>query len=217
VNEMSRLFTADQHFGHQNILKYEAENRVNEFGRTFKTVEQMDEYLVDQWNSVVGIDDEVYCLGDVCMKMTLLREILPFLNGRKILIVGNHDPFFKRVVNNQVAEARAIALEVGFNEMHVDLELTVPGVGPVRLNHFPYLPPSPEVLPDYELKYQHLYPQPRGEALLLHGHRHSEWRELVYPGMPPMLNVGIDLWGLKPISEAEIVAKYEKMKGLGRG
>jgi calcineurin-like phosphoesterase family protein len=50
----------------------------------------MDEALVSNWNSVVKPDDRVYHLGDVVMNRRAL-SIVGRLNGRKILIKGNHD------------------------------------------------------------------------------------------------------------------------------
>lgn len=93
-----RFFTSDQHFGHANILKYQAEERLNEHGLQFSTVEQMDDYLVDQWNAVVAENDLVYCLGDFCYDFQQMCDVMPFLNGEKFLITGNHDPFFKMLV-----------------------------------------------------------------------------------------------------------------------
>ena len=48
------FFTADLHFGHKNILAYD--------NREFASTEEHDEFLIEQWNSVVGIDDEVWIL-----------------------------------------------------------------------------------------------------------------------------------------------------------
>ena len=59
-----RFFTADQHFGHVNILKYEAEKRRDAFGNKFKSIDDMDSFIVDQWNATVTEGDLVYCLGD---------------------------------------------------------------------------------------------------------------------------------------------------------
>jgi calcineurin-like phosphoesterase family protein len=67
----------------------------------------------------------------------------------------------------------------------------VPGVGLVRLAHFPYLPAEP--LPDYEQSHSANWGKPRNEALLLHGHIHSQWQTKTEPDMPPMINVGIDM------------------------
>lgn len=205
MNGMSRFFTSDQHFGHENILRYEAEKRVNEYGQPFKTVDRMNDYLVDCWNANVGDSDEVYCLGDFSFKLQVMREIMPLLNGKKILIVGNHDPFFKRMVTGKEDEARKLALQAGFSGIHFQLDLELPGIGLVRLAHFPYAPDDLTGLPEFELKYLEHRPKVGKEKFLLHGHVHSEWRERAYPGMPWMLNVGVDLWGMRPVSEKLVV------------
>jgi calcineurin-like phosphoesterase family protein len=202
---MSRFFTSDQHFGHSNILKYEAEKRVDMHGRPFNTIDQMNDYLVDCWNADVAEVDEVYCLGDFSFKLNTMHEIVPFLNGKKILIVGNHDPFFKRMVTGKVDEAREMALEAGFSEIHMQLALELPGIGLVQLAHFPYEPDDLTVLPDFELRYLEHRPKVGKEKFLLHGHVHSEWRERAYPRKPWMMNVGVDLWGMRPVSEKLVV------------
>ena len=74
-------FTSDTHFGHHNILKYTS-------GARGKTVEEMDERLVERWNSRVSIRDTVWHLGDVCFGDPI---ILWRLNGKINLIIGNHD------------------------------------------------------------------------------------------------------------------------------
>jgi calcineurin-like phosphoesterase family protein len=76
------FITSDTHFGHANIIKYA--------NRPFDSVEEMNEALVENWNSVVKQGDKVYHLGDVTMNSKSL-EIMSLLNGRKCLIKGNHD------------------------------------------------------------------------------------------------------------------------------
>ena len=83
---MSRVFvTSDTHYWHHNVLKFEPE------ARPFSSVEEMNEVLVDRWNSVVTKRDLVWHLGDVCFGRVENLEILSRLNGQKKLILGNHD------------------------------------------------------------------------------------------------------------------------------
>ncbi|MCD7723514.1 MAG: metallophosphoesterase [Clostridiales bacterium] len=75
---------ADTHFYHKNIIKY--------CNRPFKTVEDMNESIISNWNSVVKGNDMVYHLGDVALcSNELLSPIIKRLNGKKYLIRGNHD------------------------------------------------------------------------------------------------------------------------------
>lgn len=80
-------FTSDTHFFHENILKYEPE------ARPFATVEEMNEKLIENWNSVVKPKDKVYHLGDFCFGGVKNVSIAARLNGSKRLVMGNHDKY----------------------------------------------------------------------------------------------------------------------------
>ena len=55
----------------------------------------MDMDLIKRWNSVVTEKDTVYILGDFSWyNGEQTNHILEQLNGRKILIIGNHDERF---------------------------------------------------------------------------------------------------------------------------
>ena len=84
MKESKIFLIGDLHLGHRNIIKY--------CNRPFKDVEDMTEQLVKNWNSVVGANDIVYIVGDfaLCGKQKII-EITKRLNGRKRLILGNHD------------------------------------------------------------------------------------------------------------------------------
>ena len=84
MNEPKIFLIGDCHFGHRNIIKY--------CNRPFANVEEMTEGLIKNWNSVVGKNDIVYVVGDfaLCGKQKII-EIGNRLNGRKRLILGNHD------------------------------------------------------------------------------------------------------------------------------
>jgi calcineurin-like phosphoesterase family protein len=81
---MAVYFTSDTHFGDHRVL--------NLYPRPFATTQEMDAELLRRWNETVGPDDEVWHLGDFARTAALAAELLPRLNGRKRLIVGNNDP-----------------------------------------------------------------------------------------------------------------------------
>ncbi|MDO4543503.1 MAG: metallophosphoesterase [Clostridia bacterium] len=76
-------FTADTHFGHQNVIRF--------CNRPFSSAEEMDEALIENRNSRVRGNDTVYVLGDMFFRSTNVESILRRLRGKKRLIVGNHD------------------------------------------------------------------------------------------------------------------------------
>jgi len=83
---MAEIFViSDTHFFHNNIIQY--------CGRPFGSAGRMNEFMVNQWNSVVKPEDKVYHLGDVYMggERREVSQLLRALNGHKRLILGNHD------------------------------------------------------------------------------------------------------------------------------
>jgi calcineurin-like phosphoesterase family protein len=78
-------FTSDTHFGHANII------RLGE-GRPFKDIKDHDTTLIQRWNARVKPDDVVFHLGDFNYKSSVDADFyLKQLNGKKFLIIGNHD------------------------------------------------------------------------------------------------------------------------------
>lgn len=83
---MSKIFyIADTHFGHGNIITYD--------NRPFTDTEDMTEAIIENWNSVVKNDDDVYVVGDMFWKLTWdeADAIAVQLNGLIHCIKGNHD------------------------------------------------------------------------------------------------------------------------------
>lgn len=58
--------------------------------RGFKDAEDMNEYIISEWNKIIYKKDVVYLLGDITMEKDNY-EILNRLNGIKKVILGNHD------------------------------------------------------------------------------------------------------------------------------
>lgn len=91
---MQLYFTADTHFFHKDLLGN------NDFApRPFKSVEEMNQTIIDHWNARVTPEDTVYHLGDIALyfirpekaAQAAILDVLNQLNGHLILIKGNHD------------------------------------------------------------------------------------------------------------------------------
>jgi len=80
---MKRYVISDLHLGHEAILNDRTE---------FDTLYDMNSTIINNWNSVVTPQDQVYILGDVAWQHGTLQYIGD-MNGKKILIKGNHDIF----------------------------------------------------------------------------------------------------------------------------
>ena len=81
---MKFYFTADEHYGHANIIKY--------CHRPFESVKEMDEEIIRKHNEVVGEEDTVFHLGDFTLKRgEMVKSYIRRLNGNHIFVRGSHD------------------------------------------------------------------------------------------------------------------------------
>lgn len=80
-----KYYISDLHFGHKSIITM--------CNRPFTDIDLMEQMLIDNWNTTIVNNDEVYFLGDFAYKCNQNKaiEILKKLNGRKYFIRGNHD------------------------------------------------------------------------------------------------------------------------------
>jgi len=188
---MARYFTADLHLGHRNIIDYSS--------RPFRDADHMNDALVERWNNTVAPMDDVIVLGDFAMGR--IDETLPIaglLNGRKVLLAGNHDRCW-RGHKKGVDAATVRYLDAGFAEIwQGSVELDIGGVRVVAC-HFPYRGDSQ----DHD---QYVAHRPVDEgAWLLHGHVHQRWKT-----REQMINVGVDVWDYAPVAEralAELITR----------
>lgn len=91
---MKYYFTSDTHFGHEKIISY--------CNKPFKSVEEMDEKLIKNWNDKVKDEDVVFHLGDFSMIGGNINKYLSRLNGNIIWIKGNHDK--KPIIQDLIIE-----------------------------------------------------------------------------------------------------------------
>lgn len=187
------FFISDPHFGHRNILTFD--------NRPFGTIEEHDEALINNWNSVVGEDDEVWILGDFSWYgSTKTIEIFSRLNGKKNLCIGNHD-------HKLLRDKRVRSL---FNEVCDYKELQVDGYN-IVLCHYP--------IPCYR---DHFY-----GWIHFYGHVHVsfEWNMMermqyemttLYGKQCDMINVGcmMPYMGYTPRTAKDILEGYKGYKEL---
>jgi calcineurin-like phosphoesterase family protein len=195
---MATWFTADLHLGHENIIGY--------CDRPFANAQDMNQSLVEGWNDAVGTDDTVWVLGDVALgRISETLAMISDLNGRKLLVAGNHDRCWAG--HGRRAEGWTERyLDAGFAEVHQGhVQLPVAG-REVLACHFPYHGDSRD-----RDRYTEHRPADRGQWLL-HGHVHERWRQ-----QDRMINVGVDVWGYRPVSEQAIAELIEQGPGSIRG
>jgi calcineurin-like phosphoesterase family protein len=187
-------FTSDQHFWHRNVIKY--------CNRPFETVEEMNEKLVQYWNELVLPDDTVYVLGDFSMAFRPVEVYPKRMNGKKILIAGNHDFCHPAHKNSRHEENRnkwiGNYIANGFVEVYTQLELDIDGTK-VLMCHLPYLEENSK----QDQRYPTHRPIDNGLPLLC-GHVHNTWKDRKTSKGTPMVNVGVDVWNFRPITFEEI-------------
>ncbi len=112
----------DNHFNHKKILNFTDSN--GKKIRNFLSVDEMDEHMIDCWNSVIKDNETlVYHIGDVAMrdKVKWMDANWHRLNGRKILICGNHDTTIPEFCEKGFFEdvlASTVISELGFLITH---------------------------------------------------------------------------------------------------
>lgn len=169
------FFTSDCHFGHSKILEYESNTR------KFSSVEEMDEQIIQNWNSVVNKSDDVYILGDLSFhKLNKTVEIMSRLNGKFCLCIGNHDSKFSgKQEFIDIFEGRVFDLiETKINKIFF------------VMCHYPML----------------TWNRSHYNSIQLFGHVHSKWK-----GNRQQLNVGMDCHSLFPVNIDQIPSLLENL------
>jgi len=174
---MNTYLTSDPHYGHANIIKY--------CNRPFKDVAEMNEQLIANWNGTVGRDDMVYVLGDMFFcDVDKARAILHRLNGKKRLVLGNHDKLIRREPT----------LQALFDKILPDLhEETINGVR-VVMCHYPLL----------------TWNKAAHGSIMCHGHQHNH-NPISRPDRR-CYDVGVDANGYRPVKLENIVAQLAKIQ-----
>lgn len=113
-------FIADYHFGHETCA--------TKF-RGFKNAFEMNEHIVNEHNKIVRKKDLTYILGDITMETDKWYFYLDQMNGRKKVILGNHDKM------KNIPELLKYVEEVGAIVKYKDIFLTHVPVHPQELEY----------------------------------------------------------------------------------
>lgn len=178
---MTTWFTADHHFGHENIIKY--------CKRPFDGVQQMNGEMVRRWNERVEINDTVYHLGD----FTLGIELFPWIEqlaGNIKIVPGSHDHRWNTPENNRGDPYRLTASGTVVEVLPplVSLEFSEWGDG----KH-----PLVVVLCHYAMR---VWDRSHYGSLHLFGHSHGSIN-----GWGRSMDVGVDCHDFYPISLGDVI------------
>lgn len=180
---MKIWFSSDLHFGHNKDFMYEP--------RGFHSIKEHDEIIIKNWNEIVKPEDKVYILGDLMLNDTDAGiEKVNQLNGRKVIILGNHDTPIRieryREELNDIIDIM-YAYQFKYNK------------------HYLYLSHYPTITANYDDD------KPWAKHLInLFGHTHQ--KEKFYNNNPYMYNVGLDANDNKPVSIDEILERIKEKK-----
>lgn len=179
---MNKIYvTSDTHFGHHNIIRYT--------NRPWSFVEEMNEALIHNWNSVVGKNDHIYHLGDFGMgRIYPLVQILKRLNGKKFLVNGNHDI--------KAIKDPGFCKQWEWIKPYYELKVADPETGKKQMI----------VMCHYAFR---VWNKSHHGSWCLCGHSHGSLKEALphYVGAGKLLDVGTDVHNYKPVS-------YEQLKQI---
>jgi len=182
-------FTSDTHFSHQPEFLWKP--------RGFSSVEEMNEAIIERWNSIVKPNDIVYHLGDTMLNDNEKGiECFKRLNGQIFLIFGNHDSEARR--NLLFSECRNKMLGGWYAYQIKYSKMTI------YMSHYPTLTAN------YDDKHfsQHV--------LALHGHTHQQ-TNFLSPSNPFMYHVGVDSHNCTPVHIDEVITEIrQRWNDIGR-
>lgn len=163
-------FTSDLHLGHQSVINFNH--------RPFANVEEMNEALITNYNSIVRGEDKVYILGDIAHRLLVedCNAIIKRLHGKKVLVRGNHDKNYDESLFEKIVDYEMVAFDGGIR---------------VALMHYPIL--------EWNRCHYGTY--------MFHGHIHSDgaYNEENRAAGIRRYDVGVDAHHYYPVSLPEIV------------
>lgn len=157
------FITSDTWFGRPQILQIA--NRTK-----FSTIEDMNKYLIKEWNKKVTNDDLVIHLGNFAWDPVTARNVLKKLNGTILFMLGNADDAIESIVDEFPEKIGIIDMQISELKNHDAV-----------ISHYPLL--------DW----------PGKETGTIHIHGHSVFSHKTDLRIENRINVCCDFWSYAPI------------------
>lgn len=187
---MTTWFIADNHFGHTKIIEYS--------NRPFRSVDEMNDVMVERWNERVKPEDIVYHIGDFTLSNYKGFEYyLNQLNGIIFFVPGGHDNRWLNTYEARGSSSKYTVLQslVNVNVRGVDLVLC----------HYPLL----------EWDKSHY------GSIHLHGHSHGTLGCIGRSGFSVNMekpgyrvDVGVDCNNFYPVAITDILNRIDAYEGV---
>jgi calcineurin-like phosphoesterase family protein len=161
----------------------------------------MNEHIINVWNSLIAPEDIVFHLGDVALGPWVEWDgVLSRLNGRIILVAGNHDRV-SDVYNEKQRTRFTPEYEKWFDEIHQNLAgIELDDGTVVNLSHYPYDGDHTD-----EDRYSEFRLKDDGKTPLIHGHTHLDQIFSRSKKGTRQIHVGMDAWSYTPVSEDQVI------------
>lgn len=185
--------TSDTHLGHDFVARL----------RGFESHNEHDAAIARKWDKRVRDGDEVWVLGDIAMNGW--KDRLAWFwhrPGIKHLVLGNHDRAHPLHRNAHGHQSHYLSV---FETVQTAASLRG---GKVLLSHFPYDGEGVTRDPDKPERYSQWRLRDMGLPLL-HGHTHDDVRFRWSAKGTLMHHVGLDAWGLAPVTLHDALAVGE--------
>lgn len=155
------FFTSDTFFGRKAVLEHR---------KQFLDINEMNTFIIQQWNKTVNEDSLIYHLGNFAWEPFVANDIFPKLNGNISFVIGNYD--------KALLELLELYKDLDVNE---DQIIEIPELD-IVISHYP--------LESWNNKDQ--------GTIHIHGHTYNSLKTNLT--IMNRFNVCGDFWSFKPVS-----------------
>ena len=182
---MKDYFTSDTHFGHAAIIEH--------CNRPYSSVEEMNEALIDNWNTTVSDKDRVFLLGDIVWGgVADAFEIFNKLNGLIYVVEGNHDrQWWGKTAYYSGSGKKVIPVAPQYVIKYRSANFGTNGKNYITINHYA----------------MRTWYKAHAGGIHLFGHSHCR-----IPSLGRSFDIGVDCWDYKPVAIEEVEEHVKELR-----